>query len=328
MFYNAGFMILLPLVFSTAQESGLPLTRVAIPVASSLSVTHGFLPPHPGPLALASIFHADIGLTLLYGIVIAVPTVIVAGPLFSRTLKNVSAAPPAGLFDGPKISSDELPPTSMSFVLALTPVVLITVAALLGIWFDRSSTVILFFDFLGEPTIAFLLSVFLAVHFLHLRRGRHMQEVMASLGNSVNTVASILLIIAAGGALKQIIIDAGVGNAISELGRGIQLSPVFVGWLVAALMRVALGSATVAGLTAAGIVLPIVQGSNVRPELMVLALGAGSLMFSHVNDTGFWMFKEFFNLSVKHTFRSWSIMETIVSVLGLLGVLILSVLWP
>jgi gluconate transporter len=326
MFYNAGFIILLPLVFAIAAETGLSLISISIPMAASLSVTHGFLPPHPGPTALAAIFRANIGLTLLYGMIIAIPTVVVAGPLFSKFLRKTKAAPPQGLFDSTKIDDRDLPGNTKSLLLALLPVILIAGSAVLNLWFEKKTQVMVIAAFVGDPTVALLLSVILAVYVLHIQRGKKIQDVMNSLGSSIGSVALIMLIIAAGGAFKQIIIDAGVGSYISTVSQEFHFSPLVMGWAVAALMRVSLGSATVAGLTAASIVAPVIQVSNASPELMVLSLGAGSLMFSHVNDTGFWMFKEFFSLSMKQTFLSWSIMETIVSLMGLVGVLVLNIL--
>lgn len=324
-FYNAGFILLLPLVFSVAAETGLSIIYIGIPVAASLSVTHGFLPPHPGPSALAGIFNAKLGLTLIYGMIISIPAIVLAGPVFSRLLKKLNPIPPKGLFDK-KLSSDaDLPPGIMSLFIALLPVLIIALSAIFEILLTNDSDLSRLNKFIGEPFIALIISLAISIYFLHIRLGKNMKDMMEAMGNSVSSVAMIMLIIAAGGAFKQVIVDGGVGKYITLQCSALHLSPLFMAWAVAALLRVTIGSATVAGLTAAGIVAPMIQGTGVSPELMVLSAGAGSLMFSHVNDTGFWMFKEFFNISVKETFLSWSIMETIVSVVGLIGVFMLQI---
>ncbi len=320
LFYNAGFVILIPLVFATASVARVPLLWVGIPMAASLSVTHGFLPPHPGPTAIASIFHADIGLTLLYGLIITVPTVILAGPLFANTLRKITTPLPPSVQQS---KTKDLPKPVISFAIALFPVLLIATATLVQPLIS-DGLVKKAFVFLGNPSVALMLSLFIAIYFFGIRKKVKLNEVSSLLYVSIKDIFLIVLVIAAGGGFKQVLIDSGVGGYIKMLATGFSFSPLLLAWSVAALLRVSLGSATVAGLTAAGIVLPFVPSSH--PELMVLAVGAGSLMFSHVNDTGFWMFKEYFNLSLKQTFLSWTMMETIVSFSGLLGVLILDTL--
>jgi Gnt-I system high-affinity gluconate transporter len=322
LFYNAGFVILVPIIFSIAKESGVSILQIAIPMAASLSVTHGFLPPHPGPLGLASVFKADIGKTLLYGLIIAIPTVIIAGPLFSKLLKGIDAKPTAPFFE--KNETKEMPSVLISFSMALLPVLLIAAAALINLFSKEKNQITESIIFVGDPVVALLLSVLSAGYFLGIQKRKTVKEVMVLFSDAVAGIAMIMMIIAAGGAFKQVLTDSGVGDEIAELAKRYQFSPLIAGWLIAAILRVTLGSATVAGIMAAGIVLPFLAGSNTNPELMVLSVGAGSLMFSHVNDTGFWMFKEYFNLSLKQTFLSWSLMETIVSVMGLLGVLLLN----
>lgn len=317
LFYNAGFVILIPLVFATASVARVPLLWVGIPMAASLSVTHGFLPPHPGPTAIAGIFHADIGLTLWYGLIITIPTVILAGPLFANTLRKLSTAMPPSTAT---TTSEDLPKPTTSFAIALFPVLLMAVSTLIQSQLNEGFIKKLFV-FLGTPSIALGISLVLAISIFGIKRQKQPKEIYRLLYSSVKDIFLIVLVIAAGGGFKQVLVDSGVGAYIKDLSEGFRFSPLLLAWSVAALLRVSLGSATVAGLTAAGIVLPFV--SSTHPELMVLAVGAGSLMFSHVNDTGFWMFKEYFNLSLKQTFLSWTMMETIVSISGLLGVLIL-----
>jgi gluconate transporter len=317
LFYNAGFVILVPLVFAVAQSSRVPLLWIAIPMAASLSVTHGFLPPHPGPTAIAALFGADIGKTLLYGLLLAVPIVILAGPIFASFLKNLAAAP----VEVHEVKEQESKPSVvLSFCLALFPAVLMASATALRLFSIADHPII---RMLAEPATALLLALLLACYFLGWRRKMDTKTLMAHLQDGVLSIAMIMLVIAAGGGFKQVLIDSGVAKAVADIAVRVEVSPLVLGWLIAALVRVSVGSATVAGLTAAGIVSGLVQSSGASPELMVLSVGAGSLMFSHVNDTGFWMFKEYFNLSLRQTFLSWSAMETIVSVLGLVGVLIL-----
>ncbi|MEJ7779747.1 MAG: gluconate:H+ symporter [Daejeonella sp.] len=316
LFYNAGFVVLVPLVFAIAAATRLPLLYLALPMAASLSVTHGFLPPHPGPIALASIFKADVGLILIYGLILSVPIAIAGGIIFPRLiLKNTITNIPADF----KPEGEEMLPSGLkSFTTALLPVFLI-IAGTIGTNFIPAGSANPFFIFLSDPTIALLISVLVTISVQKIP----IIKAMESCTEGVKSIAMIILIIAAGGAFKQILIDSGVGETVKTLSASFQLSPLFLAWSITALLRVTLGSATVAGLTASGIVLPLL-GNGVSPELMVLSVGAGSLMLSHVNDTGFWMFKEYFNLSLKQTFGTWTIMESIVSVLGLAGVLILN----
>ncbi len=323
MFYSVGFVILIPLVYTVAASTGLPLIYVGLPMLASLSVTHGFLPPHPAPTAIAVMFKADIGKTLLYGILIAIPAIVVAGPLFTRTIKKIKGTPLKEFYNPVLLSDEEMPGMGISVISALLPVILIAFATITSQFIDEGllKNVI---DFIGNPVIAMLISVLVAIYTLGLARGRKMEELMNSIGSSVSSITMVLLIIAGAGALKQILTDSGVSEYIAEMLKDSSMSPLILAWLIATVIRVCVGSATVAGLTAAGIVLPLVAGTGVSPELMVLAIGSGSLMMSHVNDGGFWLFKEYFNLSVKETLSTWTVMETTVGVMGLIGVLILN----
>ena len=324
LFYNAGFVILVPLVFSIARTARLPLLYVAIPMAASLSVTHCFLPPHPGPMFLIGAFKADLGKTLMYGFVIAIPVIIIAGPMLGRLMKkmNVDIPPDEKI----EISTKDLPGIFESLILALLPVLLIGLAVIANTFFPGESSVKKIILFLGDATIALLISVLSAVFFLGIKKGRSMQQLMQWLNEAVSSVALILLIITAGGVFKQVLIDSGTGTYITSFASQWSIPPLVFAWLVTALLRVAIGSATVAGITAAGIVSPLLVTGTVSPELLVLAVGTGSVFGSHINDSGFWIFKEFFRLSLKQTFLSWTVMETIISMLGLIGVLILNMI--
>ncbi|MGB5648022.1 MAG: gluconate:H+ symporter, partial [Muriicola sp.] len=324
LFYSVGFVILVPLVFTVAAATGLPLLYVGLPMLASLSVTHGYLPPHPAPTAITVMFNADLGKTLIYGILVAIPAIIIGGPLFSRTLKNINATP-LKEFVNPRILTDEeMPSMRISIFTALLPIILIALATLSDLLIPADFLLKDGIAFVGNPVIAMLISVLVAIYTLGLRRGKKMTEVMDSVGNSISGITMVLLIIAGAGALKQVLIDSGVSEYIADLLKDSSLSPLFLAWLIATVIRVCVGSATVAGLTAAGIVLPLIEATGVSPELMVLAIGSGSLMLSHVNDSGFWLFKEYFNLSVRDTLRSWTLMETTVGVVGLIGILILN----
>ncbi|WP_233632712.1 gluconate:H+ symporter [Parapedobacter sp. ISTM3] len=325
MFYNVGFVILVPFVFAIAAQTKLPLIYVGLPMLASLSVTHGYLPPHPGPTAIGTLYHADMGLTLIYGIVVAIPAVIVGGVLFSWTLKGIYPNPPAQFMQADMPSDEVVPGFWISLLTGLLPVLLIAIASGFTFVLPADSAALRVMSFIGNPIIALLISVFVAVFTMGIARGKTMQAVMISLEEAVSSIAMILFIVGAAGSFKEVLVDSGVGDHIAAWAGRLSFSPLVLVWAIAAVIRVALGSATVAGLMAAGIVLPLIESTQTSPELMVLATGAGSLMFSHVNDTGFWMFKEYFGLSIRDTILSWSLMESIVSVVGLLGVLLLDI---
>jgi Gnt-I system high-affinity gluconate transporter len=327
MFYTVGFVILIPLVFTVAAATQLPLIYVGLPMLASLSVTHGFLPPHPAPTAIAGMFDASIGKTLLYGIIIAIPAIIIAGPLFSRTIKKIKATPLPEFFNPRVLKDEEMPKMGTSILTALLPVILIGFSTILEYLLPMDFPFKTLLLFIGNPVMAMLISVLVAIYTLGLARGKKMTEVMDSLAGSISSITMVMLIIAGAGALKQILVDSGVSDYIGGLLSESSISPLLLAWLIATIMRVCIGSATVAGLTAAGIVLPLVTGSaQVKPELMVLAIGSGSLMLSHVNDGGFWLFKEYFNLSVKETLSTWTVMETMVGVTGIIGVMLLNLI--
>jgi gluconate transporter len=324
MFYNAGFIILIPLVFSVALTTGQPLVYLGIALTSALSVTHGFLPPHPGPSTIAVLFKADIGKTLLYGVIVAIPAITVAGLIFPEFIKKIKANPPKEMFTAKHFEAHEMPGFAASIITALIPVILMGVATMSTFFLAATSPIAKIIQFIGEPGIAMLLALLIAIFVLGIGRGKKMSTLMDKSASSLNAITTIVLLIAAGGAFKQILMDSGTGDAVAAFFKNSTLSPLLLGWLIATLIRIALGSATVAGLTAAGIVQPLIAAMHVNPALMVLSIGAGSLMCSHVNDTGFWMFKEYFGLSVKDTFKTWSVMETIVGTMGLFGVLALN----
>ncbi|MGJ7030239.1 gluconate:H+ symporter [Niabella hirudinis] len=325
LFYNAGFIVLIPLVFVVARQTGLPLAYLAIAMAAPLSITHGFLPPHPGPTAIAVLFKADLGKTLLYGLCVAIPALCLAGILFPEFIKKIKTAPPPGIFGSEQTIGQSLPGFGISLFTALLPVLLMAASAIAAAWSSpHASPLVRILHFVGDPGMAMLIAVLFAILFLGLFRSVSVKTLMDRTSGSISAIATIVLVIAAGGALKEVLIQSKTADAITQFFLNTSMAPLFLGWLVATLIRIAVGSATVAGLTAAGIVQPLIASMQVKPELMVLSIGAGSLMCSHVNDTGFWMFKEYLGLSIGDTFRTWTVMESIIGVVGLLGVLLLN----
>ena len=323
LFYGVGFVLLVPLVITVAARYNLPAVYLGLPALAALSVTHGFLPPHPSPIALAQQFNANIGLTLFYGIIIAIPVLIIAGPIFSVTLKKYTSKPLA-IFSSATMPDNELPSMFSSLFAAFLPVLLIGLDTIISLTLPSKNTLTAFIHIIGDPSVAMLISLLIALYTLGIAQGKKIKFIMGPIGDSVKEVSSILLIIAGAGALKQILLDTGMSTELIKPLTSLSLHPLFLAWFIAAILRVSIGSATVAGLTTAGIVAPLIASSGVNPCLMVLATGAGSVFFSHVNDPGFWMFKEYFNLTVKETFKTWSVMETIVSVAGLVGVFIVN----
>ena len=290
---------------------------------AALSVTFGFLPPHPAPTALVIQFNANMGLTLFYGLIISVPAIIIAGPLFSKTLKRIHSEP-LETFVAPTMAADKLPGTFNSFTAALLPVILLMLTTLVLNFIPLPPAATRIVSFFAEPAIVMLIALVFATYKLGTRQGKTIKEVMSVYAESIKDIAAILLIIGSSGALKQVLTDSGVSGHIASQLNDISIHPLVLAWMIAAVIRICVGSATVAGLTTAGIIAPVIIQSNVNPNLMVLSIGAGSLAFSHVNDSGFWLFKEYFNLSIKDTVRTWTMMETIISFVGLAGVLLLS----
>jgi Gnt-I system high-affinity gluconate transporter len=324
LFYGVGFVLLVPLAFSVVYQYRLPAVYISLPMIASLSVTHGFLPPHPSPVALAAQFDASIGLTLIYGIIIAIPTLIIAGPLFARTLKNITSTP-LETFRPHDLPEEALPGTTNSFLTALLPVILLAATALMSFVSVQNAFAKSVLAFFSDATIVMLLSLIVATFSLGTNMGKSIKEIMMFYGDAIKDITLILLIIGAAGALKQVLADSGISQEIGQHMQSLHIPPLILGWLIAAIIRICIGSATVAGLTAAGIIAPLLIQAEVNPNLMVLSIGAGSLVCSHVNDSGFWLFKEYFNLSMKDTFRSWTVMETLVAIIGLLGVLVLDI---
>jgi Gnt-I system high-affinity gluconate transporter len=323
LFYGVGFVLMVPLIFSVVYQYKLPAVYIGLPMLAALSVTFGFLPPHPSPTALVIQFHANIGLTLFYGLIISIPAIVIAGPLFSSTLKNMRSVP-LETFQPASLTEHDLPAASSSFLSALLPVILLMITTLIPYLIDIPAPVKPVVTFFSDPAIVMLVSLAVASYTLGTRQKKKVKVIMSLFADAVKDIAMILLIIASAGALKQVLIDSGVSEQIAHGLHGINIQPLLLAWVTAAIIRVCVGSATVAGLTTAGIFAPLMASSHANPNLMVLSIGAGSLFFSHVNDSGFWLFKEYFNLSIRDTILSWSLMETIIALVGLGGVLLLN----
>ena len=335
MFFEIGLVLLLPVIVLVTQRSRMPLMRVAIPALAGLSVLHGLVPPHPGPLIAISAVKAELGTTLALGLLVAVPTVIICGPLLSRLAARwvpVGAPAVAGGIDtrhGADLEGVRRQPSFLVTLLTIIfPVVLMLLKAVVDIvWPDAKTApaIRVFFDFVGQPLVAMTLAVLLAMVTFGYAVGFTGNKITTKIGASLGPIAAILLIVGAGGGFKQTLIGAGVGDAVKKWAEGANMSVLFLGFLVAVALRLATGSATVATVTAAGIVAPLASSlTPTHAALLALAIGAGSLFLSHVNDAGFWLVKELFGLSVGQTFKTWSVMETLISVVGFAFVMLLS----
>jgi len=322
LFFGVGFVLLVPIIFAVIAGAGLPLVVVGLPALAAMSLAHGLLPPHPAPTGLVAQFGANMGLTLLYGLLVSLPAIVIGGPLFSRFLTKIEAKPLPGLIAEPKPDA-ELPGLTVSVVTALLPAVLLVFSGTATLVVPADSPWAGVVAFAADPDVVMVVSLIFAAVTLGLARGKSLAAVMHTYSTAILDVASILLVIAGSGAFKQVIVSTGVDDKIAVVLETLPLDPLILGWVVAAGIRVCVGSATIAGLTAASIIAPLLVGGDVEPNLMVLAIGAGSIFCSHVNDGAFWMFKEYFNVSIGDTLKSWTLMESIVSVVALGGVLLL-----
>ncbi|MGE7759575.1 GntP family permease [Peribacillus sp. NPDC097895] len=334
LFFEVGLVLLIPIVFAISKELKVSILHLGIPMVAALSVTHGFLPPHPGPTVIAGEYGANIGEVLLYGFIIAIPTVILAGPLFTKLAKKLvpesftKTGNIASLGEQKVFKLEDTPGFGISVFTAMLPVILMSIATIITllqktIGFEDNS-LLAAIRFIGDASTSMLISLLVAIYTMGLARKIPIKNVMESCTTAITHIGMMLLIIGGGGAFKQVLIDGGVGDYVAELFKGTSLSPILLAWIIAAILRISLGSATVAALTTAGLVIPMLGQSDVNLALVVLATGAGSLIASHVNDAGFWMFKEYFGLSMKETFSTWTLLESIISIAGLGFILLLS----
>ncbi|AFI30675.1 gluconate permease [Bacillus sp. A053] len=334
LFFEVGLVLLIPIVFAISRELKISILFLGIPMVAALSVTHGFLPPHPGPTAIAGEYGANIGEVLLYGFIVAVPTVLIAGPLFTKFAKKIV---PASFEKNGNIASlgtqktfnlEETPGFGISVFTAMLPIIIMSVATIIDLLQETigfaDNGVLAFIRLIGNASTAMIISLLVAVYTMGIKRNIPVKTVMDSCSTAISQIGMMLLIIGGGGAFKQVLINGGVGDYVADLFKGTALSPIILAWLIAAILRISLGSATVAALSTTGLVIPLLGHSDVNLALVVLATGAGSVIASHVNDAGFWMFKEYFGLSMKETFATWTLLETIISVAGLGFILLLS----
>lgn len=323
-FFEVGVVILLPLVVSIRKTTKENILLIGLPVLAGLSIVHGIVPPHPGAIAAIGLYHANLGRVLLYALIVAIPAAIIAGPLFAKWVhKRVIPIGEPKVVNAEDVDR-ELPSTGVSFLVILLPIILILLSVFAP-YTPLPDGLTKFFVFIGSPIIALLISCFAAFYFLGFRQGKGKDQIKRLTEECLLPIGSIILIIGAGGGFKQILIESGVADSIGHMSHDLSLSPIVLAFVVAGLIRVATGSATVALTTAAGIVSPIIANmSGVNLELLVIATGAGSLMLSHVNDAGFWLVKEYLGLTVKETFKTWTVLETILSFVAFGGVLILN----
>jgi Gnt-I system high-affinity gluconate transporter len=315
LFYSVAFLLMAPLVLSTAQRHNLPVVYLGIPMLASLSITQGFLPPHPAPYYLVThLPGADMGITLGLGIAISIPAMLASGWLFGKTLKNIPASPMS--FVEPPTAA-KAPSLSSSLFVLLLPVGLIAMQSFAK---NLHNPVL---EFVGEPIVALLISLGAALYLLGFNRGISWSEMQGWLLESIKDISPLMLTFGGAGAFKEILQAMKVGDEILKLTQQSTLDPLIIAWMIAGVLRIVTGSSTVAGITTAGLILPILSASGTNPNLMALSIGAGSMVLSHVNDAGFWLYKEYFGVTIKDSLRSWTIMETILAVVGLLGVLVL-----
>ncbi|ARN63373.1 gluconate permease [Leuconostoc mesenteroides subsp. mesenteroides] len=319
LFFEVGLVVLLPIIFVIAREVNMPLLYLGIPMAATLNVAHGFLPPHPAPTAVSQVLNAPLGHVLLIGILVSIPTIIISGPVFNYFLHrvypqvykkdiNISV-----LGEYKEFELKDTPKFGISVLTALLPVILISIATILSFVLPAKSVIYQIVTFIGAPDVAMLISLIVAIFTMGIFRGLNIKEIGDAMSESVKQIAMMLLII-----------GGGVSKYIGDLFGQTNLSPILVAWLIAALLRVSLGSSTVASITAASLVTSVVSNSSVSPVLVVLAIGAGSIFADHVNDAGFWMIKEYFGLTLKETFLSWTTLTSVISVSGLLSILLVS----
>jgi GntP family gluconate:H+ symporter len=322
-FFDVGFVLLIPVAFHIARRAGLPLLLIGLSMAAGLSVVHGLVPPHPAALLAVTAYKADIGKTILYAVLVGLPAAIIAGPLYARWITRYVVVEGDNPLEKEFVEMDgtrELP----SFGIALTTLLLPVLLMLVGTWADLLTTpgsgANQLLAFLGNPVVALLVAVLLSFYTFGKRRGFSRETILGFTNDCLAPTATVILVVGAGGGFGRILLDSGVSHAIIAATQSSQISPLLLGWLIAALLRIATGSATVAMGTACGIVAPIAAAASkaVHPELMVLATGAGSLILSHVNDGGFWIVKQYFNMTVTQTLKTWTVLETLISIIALL----------
>ncbi|MCD8821824.1 GntP family permease [Staphylococcus gallinarum] len=337
MFFEVGLIMLLPLIFTIARKledsntiKGSAYIAIGVPVIAALCTMHGMVPPHPGPLISVNQFGANIGLTMIYGMICAIPTIIIAGPLYGKFITpRLSVKPSNDLLqqytNDSNLTTRQPISTALAFSTILVPVVMMLLHAIAGVCFREQSLQYKVFEFLGSPIIAMFIGVLYALLTLGYLRGQDTQKLRDALGSSLKPIAGIMLIIAGGGAFGQVLEDSGVGTSIVHLADQFSLSALLMGWIVAALLSISTGSATVGIVGATNLLFPLIQAdSSINVELLTIAIGSGSLFFNYVNHGGFWLVKESFGMSMGETFKTITIVQSIVGLCGLVMVLLLN----
>lgn len=323
-FYEVAFIILAPLVISIAIEAKIPYLRLGITMVAAATMAHSIFPPQPGPTALVEAYGADMGMVYILGLVVVIPAVIAAGIILPRLLRNLDRPVPPLLKKSKEFTDGEMPGFGISLVVPLLPAIIITSATVLNLFIDETTKFAQIVNFFGSAEISMILAVLIAIYVFGIKRGRKMPEIMSSFSGAIEGIAMIVFIVGAGGAFKQIILDTGIGDFIAGMMENTSVSPLIMAWVITAMIRIATGTGVVSAITAAGIVGPLIHTFDVNPVLMVLATAAGSNTITHVNDASFWLFKEYFNLSIKDTFKTWGLLLFTTSIVGLGVVLILS----
>ncbi|PJI88394.1 permease DsdX [Sphingomonas koreensis] len=327
-FFEVGFVLLMPIVFTVAMRTGTSILKVGLPMVAGLSVVHGLIPPHPAALLAVGAYKADIGLTVLYALIVGIPTAALAGPIFATLIdRHVTVDgvnPMAEALTERKVDSRELPGFGITVATILLPVALMLIGSWADLFAARGSLVNDAIRFSGHPVTALLAGLLLSFVTFGSARGFDRESIGRFLEDCLAPTALITLIVGAGAGFGKILMEAGISTSVVGMAQSVEVPLLVLAWLVAAMMRIATGSATVAMATAAGIVAPVAAGSGVSPELLVLATGAGSLILSHVNDGGFWLVKTYFGLTLSQTFKTWTVCETLISIVALLLTLALS----
>jgi GntP family gluconate:H+ symporter len=329
-FWEVGFVLLIPIVFTVAKRTGTSIIKAGLPMAAGLSVVHALVPPHPAATMAVGLYQADVGMTVLYALLIGIPTAAIAGPIFASAIdKYIVIDRPNPMAEQLAMDPSELPGFGITLVTIMLPVVLMLVGSWGNVIFGKDTQAAQVFGFFGSPVVALLVAALFSFISLGTARGFTRETILKFTNECLGPTATITLVIGAGGGFNRILTDSGVSQAMVNIGHSAHLSPLLLAWSIAALIRIATGSATVAMATSAGIVAPLALATpGTKPELLVLATGSGALILSHVNDAGFWMVKEYFDLTVVQTFKSWTVAETIISVVGLLLTLALAAVLP
>lgn len=327
-FFDVGFIILVPIVYGLAKKTGRSLLYYGIPLLAGLAVTHSFIPPTPGPIAVANLIGADLGWVILFGVLAGIPSMILAGPVFGKYIaKKIHVTIPNYMEFKEIDTSKELPSFKMILSLILIPLVLILANTLSAVLLDEGNAVRDFLTFLGHPFVALTIATLLTFVFLGTRRGYSRDEVQEIATKALEPAGIIILVTGAGGVFKQVLIDSGVGDVLGEMMAGSPLPAIVLAFLIATVVRVAQGSATVSMVTAAGLITPLLEIQNITGAalgLIVIAIASGATVLSHVNDSGFWLVNRYFGLDVKDTLKSWTIMETIIGLTGFAVVFLIS----